>query len=67
MILLRRCDVNSFIGVQPVISVEYEVHGIETNSHSIKCIEKQICNDLITKIYGVTMEDMKEMFPEKFI
>ena len=42
MILLRRCDVNAFNGIQPIISIEYEVHGTESGAYSINNVEKQL-------------------------
>ena len=48
-----------------VIDVTLEVPFVK-NMNDIEDIEMQICNDLFKKIYGIDVDELKELFPERF-
>lgn len=49
-----------------VIEVTLEV-PFNKEMNDIEDVEMKICNDFLNKIYGVTIAELKELFPERFI
>ena len=68
MIILKSYDVKAFSDIRyPIVEATYQVHLPVDTVVCGNSIEEEICKSMFMNVYGLSIEDIKEMFPEKFI